>query len=183
LDAEKVTEYGHPHSDSRGLMDSGWDNFNSLRRVGSVESHIYVSNLVRAAEFYEKTLKLEFAYAGQRRNRFYWIGKRGQVMLGLWEKEPSKIIRKHFAFQTSLENMREIVPFLKSKEIQARNFLDDGTNRPFVFGWMPALSIYINDPDGHSLEFISMLPDEPKSYLGVLLWEEWEDIHGRSLIL
>jgi lactoylglutathione lyase len=102
-------------------------------------------------------------------------------MLGLWEKEPSKIIRQHFAFQTSLENMREIVPFLKSKDIQVRNFLDDGTERPFVFGWMPAVSIYFNDPD--SLEFISMLPDEPRSDLGVLSWEEWEAIHGRTLML
>jgi lactoylglutathione lyase len=60
-------------------------------------------------------------------------------------------------------------------------FLQDGTERPFVFGWMPAVSIYFTDPDGHSLEFISMLPDEPNPELGVVEWGEWEAMHGRSL--
>lgn len=76
--------------------------------------------------------------------------------------------------------MKRIVPFLKERGLQVRNFLDDGTERPFVFAWMPAVSIYFSDPDGHILEFLSMLPDEPKPEMGVVSWEEWESLHGRA---
>lgn len=31
-----------------------------------------------------------------------------------------------------------------------------------VFGWMPAMEIYFNDPDGHVLEFIAILEREGK---------------------
>ena len=77
--------------------------------------------------------------------------------------------------------MKGIVPWLKERGIQVRNFLNNGTEEPFVFGWMPAVSIYFSDPDGHSLEFISVLPDEPQPELGVVAWEQWELQHGRSL--
>ena len=41
--------------------------------------------------------------------------------------------------------------------------------------WMPAISIYFSDPDGHELEFIGVLdgktrPDDEKR---VLTYEEW----------
>ncbi|WP_166240312.1 VOC family protein [Paenibacillus turpanensis] len=150
---------------------------------GLFETHINVSDLERSSEFYENTLGLTLAYEDSRRCRFYWLGERGKAMLGLWEKEPSQIIRQHYAFETSIEKMKCIVPWLKERGLKVRNFLDDGTENPFVFGWMPAVSVYFSDPDGHSLEFISMLPDEPQPELGLVAWEEWEKSHGRSLKL
>jgi hypothetical protein len=51
---------------------------------------------------------------------------------------------------------------------------DDGIKRPMVFGWMPAIAIYFHDPDGHSLEFIAMLPQPA---LGVGTWDEWQRLH------
>lgn len=142
---------------------------------GIFETHIHISNLERSAAFYEELLGLTLAYEDPRRARFYWVGGRGVSMLGIWEKEPVEITRQHFAFRVSLENMRKAADYLKERGIPARNFLNDGTDRPFVFGWMPAVSIYFSDPDGHSLEFISMLPDDPAPELGVLSWEEWEE--------
>ena len=56
------------------------------------------------------------------------------------------------------------------------NFLNDGTGRPMVHSWMSAVSIYFADPDGHELEFIAPLPDQPKPELGVVAWEEWKAI-------
>ena len=151
--------------------------------TGLFETHINVSDLGRSSEFYENTLGLKLAYEDSRRCRFYWLGERGKAMLGLWEKEQSQIIRQHYAFETSLEMMTDIVPVLKERGLKVHNFLDDGTDHPFVFGWMPAVSVYFSDPDGHSLEFIAMLPDEPQPELGVVAWEEWEKRHGRSLTL
>ena len=43
-----------------------------------------------------------------------------------------------------------------------------------VFSWMPALAIYFDDPDGHCLEFISILEGEPKPELGIITYDEWE---------
>jgi hypothetical protein len=39
---------------------------------------------------------------------------------------------------------------------------------------MPALAIYFRDPDGHLLEFLAMLPDEPRPEAGVVSWDEWQ---------
>ena len=72
------------------------------------------------------------------------------------------------------------IHYLRERNIEMFNFLKDGTNRPFVFAWMPAVSIYFRDPDGHTLELICMLPDEPKPELDVMLWEDWEKMHGRD---
>lgn len=148
---------------------------------GLFETHINVADLERAAQFYENTLGLALAYEDSRRVRFYWLGKPGNAMLGLWEKEPSLIVRQHYAFQTSIENMKRIVPWLRERGIAVRNFLNDGTERPFVFGWLPAVSICFSDPDGHSLEFISMLLDNLDPDKGVVAWGTWEKSHGRSL--
>jgi hypothetical protein len=38
---------------------------------------------------------------------------------------------------------------------------------------MPAASVYFDDPDGHSLEFISMLDEPPRPDQGFMSWSEW----------
>lgn len=143
------------------------------------ETHINVTDLERSMKFYEETLELEFGLKEEgRRVAFYWIGERGQAMLGLWEQGPAQVFPQHFAFEVTVEDMRKAVAYLKSKDLKAHNFLKDGIERPMVFGWMPAVAIYFNDPDGHSLEFIAMLPDEPKPEVGVVSWEEWDRLNN-----
>jgi len=44
-----------------------------------------------------------------------------------------------------------------------------------VLAWMPAASVYFHDPDGNLLEFLSMLPDEPRPELGVIGWKRWKE--------
>jgi len=57
--------------------------------------------------------------------------------------------------------------------LEFRNFLNDKTNSPMVFSWMPAIAIYFNDPDGHSLEFIGILDAKARPELGVVSYEDW----------
>ena len=45
--------------------------------------------------------------------------------------------------------------------------------RSMVFSWIPAISIYFDDPDGHSLEFIGLLKGKPQPELGVISYEAW----------
>ncbi len=144
---------------------------------GLFETHLYVENLARSISFYKNVLGLEQCYyEEERRAAFFWIGKPKQSMLGLWEKPKDQIDIRHFAFQCSPDwILKESVTFLEERSIRYYNFLKDGTRRPMVFLWMPAISIYFDDPDGHSLEFIGKLPGDSKpSYeKQVVSYEEW----------
>ncbi|MFL5762244.1 MAG: VOC family protein [Thermomicrobiales bacterium] len=150
--------------------------------LGLFETHIDVADLDRARRFYGETLGLEFGLLDQeRRVAFYWVGSRGESMLGLWETPAAQVVPRHFAFRAGIEDiLTRAVPYLKERGLPAQNFLNDGTERPMVFGWMPALAIYFPDPDGHSLEFIGMLPEEPRPELGVVSWDQWQRLHRRS---
>jgi len=141
---------------------------------GLYETHVQVSDLENAIEFYTKVLGLEFAHKDETRPiAFLWIGKNKESMLGLWEQKEN-LQTRHFAFTADKEDILNYsVDFLKNKDLQPYNFLKDGSIQPMVFAWMPSLAIYFNDPDGNQLEFISILEGKGKPELGVLSYEEW----------
>ncbi|MCY1660546.1 VOC family protein [Chryseobacterium sp. SL1] len=141
---------------------------------GLYETHVQVSDLENAIEFYTKVLGLEFAHKEEnRRIAFLWIGKNKESMLGLWEQKEN-LQTRHFAFTADKEDILNYsVEFLRTKNLTPYNFLKDGIEKPMVFAWMPALAIYFNDPDGNQLEFISVLDGDGKPELGVLSYEEW----------
>jgi len=143
--------------------------------TGLFETHIRVANLERAMQFYEEVLGLELGTVDEgRRIAFYWVGERNTFMLGLWEHLAEDVYPQHYAFRVEIEDMRRAVDWLKERGLEPRNFLRDGTQQPQVFGWMPAVAIYFEDPDGHSLEFIAPLPGEACPEIGVISWDEWE---------
>jgi lactoylglutathione lyase len=45
--------------------------------------------------------------------------------------------------------------------ISTRNFAGEETTEPSVIGWMPSAQLYFRDPDGHSVEFITVIDDPP----------------------
>ncbi len=145
---------------------------------GLYETHLQVSNLEKAVGFYTEVLGLELAHRDETRPvAFLWIGKNKASMLGLWEQKEN-LQTRHFAFTTDKEDILNYsVEFLKSKNLKPYNFLKNGSEKPMVFAWMPALAIYFNDPDGNQLEFISILEGESRPELGVLSYEEWVEIN------
>lgn len=142
---------------------------------GLYETHLFVESLERSVDFYKNVLGLEqCSYSDERRVAFFWIGKPQQAMLGLWEKSKNEIDIRHFAFHCDTEDiLHNSINFLKERNLKPYNFLKDGTERPMVFAWMPAISIYFDDPDGHVLEFISILKGEGNGDLGVISYEDW----------
>jgi hypothetical protein len=42
-----------------------------------------------------------------------------------------------------------------------------------VIGWMPAATLYFRDPDGHLLEYLTMLDEEPRPDLRIVPWSDW----------
>ena len=149
---------------------------------GLYETHLFVENLERSVEFYGKVLKLKQAYyEEERRAAFFWVGKPKEARLGLWEKPKAEIDKRHFAFSCEKEFiLNQATEFLKEQGLHPYNFLNDGTDIPMVFAWMPAIAIYFSDPDGHYLEFIAVLEGEARPELGVLSYEEWTKRDKRS---
>ncbi|MGD1320441.1 VOC family protein [Chryseobacterium sp. 2R14A] len=141
---------------------------------GLYETHVQVSDLENAIEFYTDILGLELAHRDETRPiAFLWIEKNKEAMLGLWEQKEN-LQTRHFAFTADKEDILNYsVEFLKNKNLKPYNFLKDESVQPMVFAWMPALAIYFNDPDGNQLEFISILEGEGKPELGVLSYEDW----------
>lgn len=95
-------------------------------------------------------------------------------MLGLWEKPKPEIDKRHFAFRCDKDFiLNQATDFLNDHKLNPYNFLNDGTDIPMVFSWVPAIAIYFSDPDGHYLEFIAVLDEEARPELGVISYDEW----------
>lgn len=59
--------------------------------TGIFETHLNVTDLERSHHFYETVLGLPHAYGQKERgNSFYWIGGKGNAMLGLWQRNLPK---------------------------------------------------------------------------------------------
>ncbi len=145
---------------------------------GLFESHLTVRDLDRSIEFYTGIVGLELAHrVPERQAAFLWIGGRGQHMLGLWSIGTApNALRLHIAFRATLADVEASVGRLKALGIVPR---DGGGGReitePIVFGWMPAASVYFDDPDGHSLEYIAMLDGAPRPELGIVSLSRWRE--------
>jgi len=154
--------------------------------TGLFETHLQVRNLERSMEFYERVLGLELGLKEEsRRVAIYWIGGKTKSALGLWDKPPwvsettagYQIVTQHFAFEIDLADLGRMVASMKQRGIELRNFFGETTDVPSVFGWVPAASIYFNDPDGHLLEFVAKLPGKAKAEIGVVSLDEWNRLN------
>lgn len=145
--------------------------------TGLYETHIQVSDLTKAVQFYTEILGLQLAHYDETRPiAFLWIGEGKKAMLGLWEQKES-LQTRHFAFTCDIEFiLQQSEGFLKNNQLQPYNFLKNGSSEPMVFAWMPALAIYFNDPDGNQLEFISLLEGNGQPELGVLSYDRWLEL-------
>ncbi|RFS26375.1 VOC family protein [Chitinophaga silvatica] len=141
---------------------------------GLYETHIQVSNLEKAVQFYTEVLGLELAhYDDNRPIAFLWIGENKKAMLGLWEQQEN-LQKRHFAFSCSKDFiLNSANKFLEDNGLKAYNFLKNGDNKPMVFAWMPALALYFDDPDGNQLEFIHILEGTSQPALGVISYADW----------
>jgi hypothetical protein len=90
-------------------------------------------------------------------------------------------MRLHYAFEVSLEHVIGSVHALRAAGLEP---LAGGSSRvisePEVIPWIPAASVYFRDPDGHSLEFIAMLPQAPVPERGRMSLSAWYDFCATS---
>lgn len=143
------------------------------------ETHLTVSDLDRSIAFYRDVLGLELAHrVPDRHAAFFWVGARERSMLGLWSIHSSPLrFRLHISFRVDLEDMNRSIRALRQAGVEPRPAFGQPATEPIVFSWMPAASVFFDDPDGHSLEFIACLPEEPRPELGVVPLSQWRALN------
>ena len=142
---------------------------------GLFETHLTVADVGRATEFYRDVVGLSPALDLPERNAaFLWIGAPGRAMLGLWGIGSSvNSMQLHIAFEVTLADLLEAPDRLRATGTTPLSFFGVEANEPDVLAWMPAAAVYFRDPDGHLLEYLAMLDEEPRPDDGVLPYSEW----------
>jgi lactoylglutathione lyase len=143
--------------------------------TGLFEAHLTVADLDRSVAFYRDVIGLPLALeAPEREAAFHWIGRSGEGMLGLWSLGSAPLgLSLHVAFKTSLENVTAACGRLRARGVTPLSFFGEETDEPSVLGWMPAAAVYLRDPDGHLLEYLAMMDENPQPERGIVPWSEW----------
>jgi len=142
---------------------------------GLFEAHLTVSDLGRSTAFYRDLLGLQVALEVPDRDAaFFWCGEPGRAMLGLWSLGSMPMgMSLHLAFQVELEDLLAAPERLEASGVEPLSFFGEPAREPSVICWMPAAAVYFRDPDGHMLEYLAMLDEEPRPGAGILTWSEW----------
>jgi lactoylglutathione lyase len=142
---------------------------------GLFETHLTVRDVERSVAFYRDVVGLPLALELAERNAaFMWVGERGRSMLGLWGIGSSvNSLNLHIAFEVALADLLAAPARLRGQDVTPLSFFGEETGEPDVLAWMPAAALYFTDPDGHLLEYLTMLPDEPRPEAGVVSYSKW----------
>lgn len=139
---------------------------------GLYETHLDVRDVDRSVEFYENlglTLGLRHI-----KGAFFWVTKPGGQMLAIWQAAPEQpVAKRHLGFQVAVEDLFRAEEWLREKRVPLVSAFGHEPREPIVHPWMPAATVYFEDPDGHSIKLLALLPDEPKRMPGVLYYSEW----------
>ena len=119
--------------------------------TGVYEVAIRVKDLAKAEPFYREVLGLEVGLRVETRNMLFLRagGDSGMVVL---QEDESEWPAQHFAFTVAEADIERAAAMLREKGVEV--------NGPVLHEWMPAKSVYFNDPDGHALELCAPLRNE-----------------------
>ena len=110
---------------------------------GLYEVVIRVKDLAKAETFYREVLNLEVGLRDEKR-RWVFLRAGGQAGMIVLREDPGEWPRQHFAFTIDEADIEHAASLLGERGIKITG--------PVFHEWMPAWSIYFDDPDGHDLE-------------------------------
>jgi lactoylglutathione lyase len=148
------------------------------------ETHLPVTDTKKSEKFYREIVGLPFAYRDPSRDIvFLWSDQKEKGMIGLWGPNTAYGIRDgvaqkhHLAFVVGLDDLLAKISKLNENGIETFGFGGNKTREPSVIGWMPSAQIYFRDPDRHTLEFITILPEPPNpTFNGP--YSEWKRLNN-----
>ena len=96
-------------------------------------------------------------------------------MLGLWSLGSAPMgLSLHVALKASLGDVLGACDALRSHGVTPLSFFGGETTEPSVIGWMPAATVYFRDPDGHLIEYLTMLEEPARADRGIVPWSDWK---------
>ena len=110
---------------------------------GVYEVVIRVKDLQKAEAFYTEVLGMEVGLRQEARNMLFLRAGGQSGMLVLLE-DKSDWPTQHFAFTVDEGEIKLAASVLQAQGVATRG--------PTLHQWMPAKSLYFEDPDGHSVE-------------------------------
>lgn len=117
---------------------------------GVYEVAIRVSDLSRSEAFYCQTLGLKVGLRDEQRNWLFLRAGESSGMIVLQE-EHGPWPTQHLAF-----TVRESEIETSAKQLREYGLAVEG---PVFHDWIPARSVYFEDPDGHALELCAVLTE------------------------
>jgi catechol-2,3-dioxygenase len=111
--------------------------------LGVYEVVLRVRQLARAEKFYMEVLGLEVGLRIPERNMLFLRagGLGGMVVL---QEDTGDWPTQHFALTVDEAEIERAANILRERGVEVEG--------PVLHEWMPALSLYFTDPDGHDLE-------------------------------
>ncbi len=152
---------------------------------GLYEVHLAVTDVGRSIDFYVEKLGFELGFGGRDGPSalLRFIDGDTRWMLGLFQVD--SVTRRHAAdchisFRISEEDIDGMIPYLRERGVEAIHPptapQQGPMYEPMVHGWMPAAAVFFVDPDGHLLELIADLSDEPRPDFQYRSLSEWRTL-------
>jgi lactoylglutathione lyase len=166
-------------SDRKKVIDMVKYDQNNLSKLpdieGLFETHLTVNNLEKSISFYRDVIGLQVGIKVPEHNcAFLWVGGPKRSMLGLWSTGLTPLgLKLHIAFKVNIKDLINIPDTLRSKGITPLNMFSEEADDPTVIPFIPSASIFFHDPDGHLLEYLALLDEEPRPNLRIVTWSAW----------
>jgi len=114
---------------------------------GVYEIAIKVKDLTQAEPFYREVLDLEVGLRDETR-KWLFLRAGGEAGMVVLQEDKSDWPLQHFAFTVNAADIEQAASLLRERGVEVEG--------PVFHQWMPAMSLYFEDPDGNALELCAV---------------------------
>ncbi|HSR42285.1 MAG TPA: VOC family protein [Longimicrobiales bacterium] len=151
--------------------------------AGLYEVHLPVRSVARSVQFYVEKLGFRVGTTDGDRGALLRYARDGtRWMLGLFRVD--EVVHRHpaeyhVALRVPEQQVDRMIGYLRDRDIEPLHPvhapLQGVMGEPIVHGWMPAAAVFFRDPDGHLLELVAELDEEPRPDFVYRTLTEWRE--------